>query len=89
DLFVEWPLDEGQGLYGPVQRVVVELKLLRGTLDAVLAQGLPQTADYARRAGADEAHLVVFDRDFEKPWDEKVWRRAERCDGWDITVWGA
>ncbi|MDR0378886.1 MAG: ATP-binding protein, partial [Candidatus Accumulibacter sp.] len=26
DLFIEWPLDEAQGLYGPMQRVVIELK---------------------------------------------------------------
>ncbi|HRP97702.1 MAG TPA: hypothetical protein PL143_15785 [Rhodocyclaceae bacterium] len=29
DLFVEWPLDAAQGFTGPLQRVVIELKLVR------------------------------------------------------------
>jgi hypothetical protein len=29
DLLIEWPLNEGQGFLGPVQRVVLELKLWR------------------------------------------------------------
>jgi pimeloyl-ACP methyl ester carboxylesterase len=63
DLFIEWPIDETQGYFGPVQRVVLELKLWKkGSLEAVLADGLPQTVDYARQCGADEAHLIVFDQ---------------------------
>ncbi|MDR1062811.1 MAG: ATP-binding protein, partial [Azoarcus sp.] len=68
DLFVEWPLDAEQGLFGPIQRIVVELKLLHGNLETVIAQGLAQTADYAKRAGADEAHLFIFDRESGRPW---------------------
>ena len=89
DLFIEWPLDEKQGLYGPIQRVVIELKLLRGALESVLATGLKQTAEYVQRVGADEAHLIIFDRASKKSWDEKIWRRQERCDSVTIQVWGA
>ena len=89
DLFIEWPLDESRGMHGPLQRVVVELKLLRGGLETVMAKGLEQTADYARRVGADESHLIIFDRDPGRAWDERIWRRGERCGGFDITVWGA
>ena len=72
DLFIEWPIDEAQGFYGPVQRIVIELKLLKkGRLDAVLKDALPQTADYADRCGADEAHIVVFDRRPNKPPEKK------------------
>ncbi|MCL1849659.1 MAG: AAA-like domain-containing protein, partial [Clostridiales bacterium] len=33
DLLVEWPTDEAQGMHGPLQRVVIELKLLKGAPD--------------------------------------------------------
>ena len=89
DLFIEWPLDEAQGMYGPLQRIVIETKLRRGALETVIAIGLEQTADYARRAGADEAHLIIFDRDPAKSWSERIWRRNESFGGLAITVWGA
>jgi hypothetical protein len=91
DLFIEWPLDEAQGLYGPLQRIVIELKILRGSLETVIAQGLAQTIGYAENVGADEAHLVIFDRAPNTSWEEKIWRREAR---WGeraimIMVWGA
>ncbi|MCL2059265.1 MAG: hypothetical protein FWH01_09465 [Oscillospiraceae bacterium] len=90
DLFIEWPLDEAQGIHGPLQRIVIEIKLRRGAaLETVIAKGLEQTADYARRAGATDAHLMIFDRDPERTWDEKIWRRDESFAGLVITVWGA
>jgi hypothetical protein len=89
DLFIEWPLDEARGLYGPIQRIVIELKILRGALETLIKQGLAQTADYAGRVGADEAHLVIFDRSPDKPWEEKIWRREETQGARKITVWGA
>ena len=75
DLLIEWPLDAGQGMYGPLQRVVIELKIQRGSLGAVLATGLEQTADYVRRVGAAEAHLVIFNRNPEVNWDDRIWHR--------------
>ena len=89
DLFIEWPTDPAQGMYGPLQRVVIELKMQRGALEPVLAQGLEQTADYVARVGADEAHLVIFNRTPEVPWDEKIWQRQERFGALPIAVWGA
>ena len=89
DLFIEWPIDPAQGMYGPLQRVVIELKIQRGALEPVLAKGLEQTADYVARVGADEAHLVIFNRTPEVPWDEKIWQRQERFGALPIAVWGA
>ncbi|MEA3545903.1 MAG: AAA-like domain-containing protein, partial [Thermodesulfobacteriota bacterium] len=37
DLTIEWPLDEKQGFFGPVQRIVIELKIRYGALDSVIA----------------------------------------------------
>jgi hypothetical protein len=88
DLYLEWPLDEAQGYSGPVQRVVLELKLLRYSLEKTLADGLTQTADYADRCGADEAHLLIFDRRGELSWDERIWQRQESQGSQAISVWG-
>ena len=94
DIFIEWPLDEGQGMHGPLQRIVIEIKLRRGAphgsaLESVITQGLEQTADYVRRVGADEAHLIIFDSDRERAWDVKIWRRDEHFGDLPIAVWGA
>ena len=88
DLFIEWPTDKKTGMRGPLQRIVIEVKLLRGALKTVITQGLEQTADYSARVGADESHLMIFNRDTETPWDEKIWRRDERFGGREIAVWG-
>jgi len=90
DLFIEWPIDEQQGFYGPVQRIVIELKLFKkGSAEAVLKDALPQTADYADRCGADEAHIVVFDRRPDVSWEERIWQRQTTQGAWTITLWGA
>ncbi len=89
DLFIEWPLDAQQGYHGPIQRVVIELKILRKSLAATLKEGLVQTADYAQRCNADEAHLMIFDRRENVDWDTKIWRREEKYDSRIILVWGA
>jgi len=88
DLLVQWPLDEAQGFYGPVQRVVVELKLLHKSLEATIKEGLAQTADYMDRVGTDEGYLVVFDRTPEVAWEEKVFVRQEQSGEHRIGVWG-
>ena len=73
---------------GGEQRVVVECKVVRRGLEATLAEGLPQTAAYMDRWGADEGHLAVFDRTPEMDWSEKLFRREEHYEGRGITVWG-
>lgn len=37
---------------------------------------------------AAEGHLVIFDRDEDKSWDEKLYRRDEADGGAPVTVWG-
>lgn len=70
------------------QRIVIELKVLHKSLDATLTEGLAQTWDYMDRCGAEEGHLVIFDRTLGKPWEEKLFRREETYQGRAITVWG-
>jgi hypothetical protein len=88
DLFIEWPVDEQQGYYGEVQRVVLELKILYKSLEATVAEGLEQTAGYADQCGADEAHLIIFDHRPEIAWDDKIWQRQENQQGRTLGVWG-
>jgi len=88
DLLVQWPLDEAQGFHGPVQRAVIELKLLHKSLAATIKEGLAQTADYMGRVGTDEGYLIVFDRTPEVPWEEKVLVRQEQYEKHRIGVWG-
>jgi hypothetical protein len=88
DLLLEWPFDPQQKFLGPLQRVIIELKVLHKGLDKTLADGLAQTAAYADRCRDAEAHLIIFDRRPDVPWDEKVWLREETYEGRRITVWG-
>ena len=89
DLFLEWPIDQAQGFNGPVQRVVIELKLWRkGELDTLLPKSLEQTADYADHVGAEEAYLIVFDRRDKLSWDERCWQLERLQGSRRIPVWG-
>jgi len=88
DLLVKWPTDPDQGFLGPVDKVVIELKLLHKSLDTTLERGLAQTAEYVQRTGAGEAHLVVFDRREGVAWDDKVFVRHEAHGDLAVTVWG-
>ena len=87
DLLIRKPLTDGYG--GPVQRVVLELKLRRGNLEKVIEEGLKQTSEYMDIAGSvDEGHLIIFDRTQEKTWDERIWHRPCEFQGRPIMVWG-
>jgi hypothetical protein len=89
DLLVLWPYPGG------IQRAVIELKIRYGTLARTIADGLAQTWEYADRSGAAEAHLVIFDREPARSWEEKIFQREEVYRGaperpveFPVTVWG-
>ena len=86
DLMIIWPT----GFGSPVrqQRIVIECKLLRGGIASTMRDGLAQTRDYMDLCSTDEGHLVIFDRDTTRSWDDKVYRRRETVDNATITVWG-
>ena len=91
DLLIVWPRG-GRTAPGAVRsegRFVVECKVLHGSLERTLREGLAQTAGYMDRCGADAGHLVIFDRSEGKRWEDKLFRREERPDDRrTITVWG-
>ena len=87
DLLIRKPLTDGYG--GPVQRIVLELKIKRGSLDTIIADGLRQTWEYIDTVGSvDEGHLIIFDRSGEKSWEERIWHEQREYDGHPIMVWG-
>ena len=92
DLLIVWP----PGRFAnksepgtPARRHVVECKILRGGLDATIREGLEQTIAYMDRCGGESGHLVIFDRDASKPWEERIYRREGSLQGRPVTVWGA
>ena len=79
DLLIVWP----QG--GRLCNFVVECKVLRKSLETTIAEGLKQIAGYMDRCAAESGHLVIFDSDEKKSWEEKVFRRRLQR---NIEVWG-
>ena len=73
----------------PAHRHVVECKILRGDLETTINEGLEQTLDYMDKCRGESGHLVIFDRDGSKPWEERLYRRQESPGGRPVTVWGA
>ena len=87
DLLIRKPLTDHYG--GPIQRIVMELKIKRNSLEKTIEDGLRQTWEYMDRAGAiDEGHFIIFDRTPGKPWDEKIWHEEREYNGRKIMVWG-
>ena len=82
DLLVVWP----QGAHA--RRFVIECKVLHRSLERTIGDGLEQTAGYMDRCGAEAGHLVIFDRDEGKSWEEKLFRRVESVGGAEVHVWG-
>ncbi len=87
DLIIEWPTSN-KGFYGDVQRIVIELKILYGAIDTCIKNGLTQTAQYADKLAASQAHLIIFNRDPAVSWQDKIWQRQMTYQSRHIQVWG-
>ena len=81
DLLVLWPQADS------TSRFVIECKVMHKSLEHTIEHGMAQTLAYMDRCGADEGHLVIFDRR-DHAWQEKVFRRREEANGIVIHVWG-
>ena len=93
DLLVIWQVDGHRAerrvqSTKDVQKVVIELKILHKSLDQTLAEGLKQTAAYMDRAGTEEGHLLIFDRQEDRSRDEKIFHQEETFNDTRIQVWG-
>lgn len=74
DLFVTWK----------EQKFVLELKTMHG--ESTLAEGLEQVAGYMRKTDS-EGHLIIFDRDTTKSWNEKISEEVVGFESQTIHVW--
>ena len=88
DLLIEWPIDKKTQFQGPEQRIVMELKILRGGLETLLPTALAQTYEYADKCSADEVHIIIFNRDPNIPWEQKIWHRQESYKNTNFLIWG-
>jgi hypothetical protein len=83
DLLLRMPLETAAE-----QRVVLELKVKRGSTEAMLAEALPQTWQYMDKSGADEGHILIFDRSADRSWEQKIFHDVQTFEGRSIDVWG-
>ncbi|GAB6163882.1 hypothetical protein JCM12298_30420 [Desulfothermus naphthae] len=89
DLLLIWPIGTTTLLEAKkVQKVVIELKVLYKSLDKTIEEGLSQTYEYMDKCGAEEGHLVIFDKTKGKSWDEKIFERKEKYRSKEIWIWG-
>jgi hypothetical protein len=70
------------------QEVVIELKIKYDSLEKTIQKGMKQTAKYMDKCGTSEGHLVIFDRNENKSWDEKIFCKEKEYGGYSISVWG-
>ncbi len=82
DLLILWP-GNGSG-----QRIVIECKIVYGSLERTIREGLAQTYGYMDRCHASAGHLVLFDRNPQRSWDEKIFQRDEPYANTTIRIWG-
>ncbi|OQY00858.1 MAG: hypothetical protein B6I26_06185 [Desulfobacteraceae bacterium 4572_130] len=71
------------------QKIIIELKLLYKSFKATLEQGLKQTFEYMDKCLTNEGHLIIFDKDPQKTWKEKIFKLKKEYNGKKIMVWGA
>jgi len=76
DLCIEWR----------EQKYPIEVKILKN--DKTISDGLEQTYEYMEKCGSSDRWLVIFDRDINKTWDEKLYIRGEVYKNKSITIIG-
>ncbi len=85
DLMIVW---DRSAEAGRRQRVVIECKVLRGGRKRTIREGLAQTRAYMDVSGAEEGHLVLFDRRPGRSWKDRIFCRRPARGTEPITVWG-
>ena len=58
-------------------------------METIIENGLEQTAEYMDTVGSvDEGHLIIFDREGKKSWNERIWHEPRKYHNYTIIVWG-
>jgi AAA+ ATPase superfamily predicted ATPase len=68
------------------EKYPIELKIWRG--EKTLTEGIEQTAGYMDTFGCAEGWLVIFNRNPNIKWDDKIYMKKESFDGKTVTVVG-
>jgi len=82
DLYIKMPHKDG------IQEVVMELKIQRGSRENTIQKALVQTKEYMDKCGTEEGHILIFDRNSETPWEDKIFSDQESYKTDGISVWG-
>jgi hypothetical protein len=82
DLLIRWKHAKGE------QRLVLELKVLRKSLEKTLAEGMAQLWEYAERCAADEAHLILFNKRPRISARQRFFRKKKKLKGRSFAIWG-
>jgi hypothetical protein len=64
----------------------IEIKINRGAQS--VEKGIEQTLRYMNTLGCTEGWLVVFDRNREKSWDERIYQKTEKSNDKTVNVFG-
>jgi len=64
----------------------IEIKIFRG--EKTIKSGIEQTLGYMNTLGCNEGWLVIFDRNQEKSWDEKIYQKTEKINEKIINIFG-
>jgi hypothetical protein len=72
-------------VYGD-RKYPIELKILQN--ERSRSQSLNQISSYMDKCGSDTGWLVIFDRDKEKSWDEKIYMKEETVNGKRVVIAG-
>ena len=90
DIFIEWPIDKEKGFFGEkIQKVIIETKILYGNLETTIQKGIEQTFEYGDIVGAKEQHLIIFNRDKDVLWEDKIWNEKRVYNNREIFIWGS
>ncbi len=90
DLLVIWFYDnkKDNGKNKGKQEAVIEMKLRYGNLETAIQKGLEQTHDYMDKCGTTEGYLLLFDKDPDKPWEDKIFKQNRQLRNTNIPVYG-
>ncbi len=83
DLLVLWTVSPA-----PLQKIVLELKIQYGSLEKTITEGLKQTAKYMDICHTKEAHLVIFNRNSNVSWEDKIFCKESEKEHPNILIWG-
>lgn len=70
------------------QRIVLELKIQRGSREATVEKALPQITRYMDTCGTSEGHLIIFHHNDAVPWNDKIFEDTTDFGGFQVRLWG-